>query len=167
MQPAFSSNRLGIETTFLLSDAIDATICLEIMKVVGTSIPDNRFWIPTNTGVGTSSKLLITDQCDCSQTFHLRCNDRNSLRLDLLRKILSLGFHLNAMFIPELRISDSLKVSIACPTEPFNFHPRLLTSNNSIDGCSVTFAAVIGTTDSNTELTIISAICQSCGMSRM
>ena len=71
------------------------------------------------------------------------------------------------MFIPELHFNQDVIVSVACHLEPFNFHPRLLTEGNQIDGCLVTFTYTEAALDSSIELMIISVICRICGFSRM
>lgn len=88
-------------------------------------------------------------------------------RAFVLQHLLSLGFVLNTMFLPELRLTGAITVSVACHMEPFNFHPRLLTDNNKVDTCVVTFTFPEGSLNSSVELMIISAICRICGFSRM
>lgn len=167
VQPAISSNRLGIETKFQLSQDIPDETAAELVSVVGAIIPDYRFWIPVRPALKTQTGLDLVRSATTCKT-HLLCSSGSAVkRLRTLQQFLSLGFVLNAMFIPELHLNDGVIVSVACHLEPFNFHPRLLTEGNQIDGCLVTFTYAEGALDSSVELMIISVICRICGFSRM
>lgn len=167
VQPAISSNRLGIESKFQLSLDIPEASRNEILTKVGHIIPDYRFWIPTTSYPAPSEEsglIRVTEGC---HTVHLASSGSPIRRINLLQLCLSLGFVLDEMFIPQHRVSSDLKVSIACQSEPFNFHPRLLTDSNQIDGCSVTFTYSIEPLNSSVELMIISVICRMCGFARL
>jgi len=167
VQPAISSNRLGIESKFQLSSEISEPLRNEILTAIGHTIPDYRFWIPTNGPSAPShetSLLRLTQTCHTVQLASIGSRIR---RVDLLQLCLSLGFELDQMFIPQHWVSPDLKVSIACQSEPFNFHPRLLTESNQIDGCSVTFTYSVEPPNSSVELMIISVICRTCGFARL
>lgn len=167
VQPAISSNRLGIETKFQLSQDIPDETAAELVSVVGAVIPDYRFWIPVRPALKTQTGLDLVRSATTCKT-HLLCSSGSAVkRLRTLQQFLSLGFVLNAMFIPELHLNAGVIVSVACHLEPFNFHPRLLTEGNQIDGCLVTFTYDEGALDSSVEMMIISVICRICGFSRM
>lgn len=167
MQPAISSNRLGIETKFQLSQDIPVEIAAAFVRVIGATIPDYRFWIPASQACGSHTSADLVRSARASKTHLLRLSGSAVKRSRTLQQFLSLGFVLNTMYIPELRLSEDVLVSIACHLEPFNFHPRLLTDGNQIDGCLVTFDYAEGSLNSSVELMIISVICRICGFSRM
>lgn len=167
MQPAISSNRLGIETKFQLSQDIPVEIAAAFVRVIGATIPDYRFWIPASQACESHTSADLVRSARASKTHLLRLSGSAVKRSRTLQQFLSLGFVLNTMYIPELRLSEDVLVSIACHLEPFNFHPRLLTDGNQIDGCLVTFDYAEGSLNSSVELMIISVICRICGFSRM
>ena len=167
VQPAISSNPLGIETEFQLSRAISPDVRADILIAVGKTIPDYRFWIPGISVPDDDTENGLTRVKNCSHTVLLSSVRKTSRRTDLLRLCLSLGFELNEMLIPTLAVGPGLVSSIACNHEPFNFHPRFLDDGNRIDGCSVTFLYADGSQNRSIELTIISVICRTCGFSQM
>jgi hypothetical protein len=167
VQPAISSNRLGIESKFQLSEDIPKALRTEILAAIGDTIPDYRFWIPTNVQSAPSDSSELTRLTQCCHTVSLGSNGFPIRRVHLLQLCLSLGFELDQMFIPQHWVSPDLKVSIACQTEPFNFHPRLLTEGNQIGGCTVTFTYSVEPRNSSVELMIISVICRTCGFARL
>ena len=167
MQPAISSNRLGIETKFQLSQDIPVEITNELVSVIGATIPDYRFWIPVRQESESYTGADLVRSARASKTYLLRSSGTAVKRSRTLQQFLSLGFVLNTMYIPELRLDEDVVVSIACHLEPFNFHPRLLTDGNQIDGCLVTFTYAEGSLNSSVELMIFSVICRICGFSRM
>lgn len=167
MQPAISSNRLGIETKFQLSQDIPVEIAAAFVRVIGATIPDYRFWIPASQACESHTSADLVRSARASKTHLLRLSGSAVKRSRTLQQFLSLGFVLNTMYIPELRLSEGVVISIACHLEPFNFHPRLLTDGNQIDGCLVTFDYAEGSLNSSVELMIISVICRICGFSRM
>ena len=167
VQPAISSNRFGIETEFQLSSAISPDVRADILNAVGRTIPDYLFWIPGINVPDDDTKNGLTQVKNCSHTVLLRSIRTTCQRTDLLRLCLSLGFKLNEMYIPTRTLGPGLAVSIACNTEPYNFHPRFLDDGNRIDGCCVTFLYADGSQNRSIELTIISVICRKCGFSQM
>ncbi len=167
MQPAISSNRLGIETHFQLSRDISPDARAEILGAVGLTIPDYRFWIPVSILPDFGTQVSLTRLGNHSQTILLSGGRTSIRRIELLKLCLSLGFELSTMFLPTLAIGPGLTVSIACNIEPFNFHPRLIDDGNRIDGCSVTFTYANGSQNRSLELTIISVVCRTCGFSQM
>jgi len=167
VQPAFSSNRLGIETQFQLSRDISPDAYAEILSAVGLTIPDYRFWIPVSDLPDYGTQVSLTRLSNHSETTLLSGGRTSIRRIELLKLCLSLGFELNTMFLPTLAIGPNLTVSIACNVEPFNFHPRLIDDGNRIDGCSVTFTYANGSQNRSLELTIISVVCRTCGFSQM
>jgi hypothetical protein len=167
VQPAISSNGLGIESKFQLSSEISEALRNEILAAIGHTIPDYRFWIPTNGQSANSRETGLTRLTKGCHTVHLATIRSPIRRIYLLQLCLSLGFELDQMFIPQHWVSPELKVSIACQSEPFNFHPRLLTESNQIDGCSVTFTYSVDAPNSSVELMIISVICRTCGFARL
>lgn len=167
MQPAFSSNPSGIETKFRLSDDIPLPIRLELISIIGETIPDHRFWIPRQFSPTLDQGDELTRLPNTSST-HVLCTTGKSVsRLETLKRCLSLGFVLNDMHILELILLADVKVTLACESEPYNFHSRLLRDNNKIDSVAVTFTYRDGALDTSVELMIISVICRSCGLSRM
>jgi len=167
VQPAISSNRLGIETQFQLSRDISPDAYAEILSAVGLTIPDYRFWIPVSDLPDYGTQVSLTRLSNHSETTLLSGGRTSIRRIELLKLCLSLGFELNTMFLPTLAIGPNLTVSIACNVEPFNFHPRLIDDGNRIDGCSVTFTYANGSQNRSLELTIISVVCRTCGFSQM
>jgi len=167
VQPAISSNRLGIETQFQLSRDISPDAHAEILSAVGLTIPDYRFWIPVSDLPDYGTQVSLTRLSNHSETTLLSGGRTSIRRIELLKLCLSLGFELNTMFLPTLAIGPNLTVSIACNVEPFNFHPRLIDDGNRIDGCSVTFTYANGSQNRSLELTIISVVCRTCGFSQM
>lgn len=167
MQPAISSNRLGIETKFQLSQDIPIEIAAAVVSVIGAIIPDYRFWIPTSQACEALTGADLVRSVRKCKTHLVRSSGSTVKRSGTLQQLLSLGFVLNTMYIPELRLAEGVVVSIACHLEPFNFHPRLLADGNQIDACLVTFTYAEGALDSSVELMIISVICRICGFSRM
>ncbi len=167
MQPAISSNRLGIETHFQLSRDISPDLRAEILNAVGLTIPDYRFWIPASILLDEATQVSLTRVANRSHTVLLSGGRTSIRRIELLKLCLSLGFELNTMFLPTLAIGQGLTVSIACNIEPFNFHPRLIDDGNRIDGCSVTFTYANGSQNRSLELTVISVVCRTCGFSQM
>ena len=166
MQPVISSNRLGMETQFQLSNDIPHEMRNDIRDVIGQTIPDYRFWIPSNQLASEQATSALVRPRDHSHTVHL--TTANSVRrIDLLQMCLSLGFVLNRMYILELWISQDICISVACQTEPFNFHPRLLIDSNQIKGCLVTFTSSELLPNSSVEMMIISVICRTCGFARL
>lgn len=167
MQPAFSSNRLGIEAKFHIIDTVAYDIRRDLLNAIGDVVPDYRFWIPTSNLYETHNCQTLVRVPDTARTHLLNASRSGVNRLALLKTLISLGFCVNDMLIPELRLSNDVIVSVACHTEPYNFHPRLLSDNNYVDACSVTFRYVDGLLNSSTELMIISVICRTCGFSRL
>lgn len=167
MQPAISSNRLGIETHFQLSKEISPDARAEILCAIGLTIPDHRFWIPPMKLADQDINVSVNRVINRSHTILLSGGKRSIRRIDLLKLCLSLGFELNAMFIVTRSIGPALAVSIACNLEPFNFHPRFLEDGNRIDGCSVTFVYADGSQNRFLELTLISVFCRTCGFSQV
>lgn len=167
VQPAISSNRLGIETHFQLSRDISPDLRAEILNAVGLTIPDYRFWIPASILLDEATQVSLTRVANRSHTVLLSGGRTSIRRIELLKLCLSLGFELNTMFLPTLAIGQGLTVSIACNIEPFNFHPRLIDDGNRIDGCSVTFTYANGSQNRSLELTVISVVCRTCGFSQM
>ena len=167
VQPAISSNRLGIETHFQLSRDISPDLRAEILNAVGLTIPDYRFWIPASILLDEATQVSLTRVANRSHTVLLSGGRTSIRRIELLKLCLSLGFELNTMFVPTLAIGQGLTVSIACNIEPFNFHPRLIDDGNRIDGCSVTFTYANGSQNRSLELTVISVVCRTCGFSQM
>ena len=167
VQPAISSNRLGIETQFQLSKEISPAARAEILSAIGQTIPDHRFWITVTNPPAEDRRIALIREQNCSDTTILSGGHTTIRRIDLLKLCLSLGFELNAMYIPTRTLGPALSVSIACNIEPFNFHPRFLDDGNRIDGCSVTFLYADGSQNRSIELTIISVICRTCGFSQM
>ena len=167
MQPAISSNRLGIETKFQLSQDIPDETAAAVVRVIGATIPDYRFWIPASQACESHTGADLVRSVRKCKTHLVRSSGSVVKRSRMLQQLLSLGFVLNTMFIPELRLAEDVVVSIVCHLEPYNFHPRLLTDGNQIDACLVTFTYAEGALDSSVELMIISVICRICGFSRM
>ena len=167
VQPAISSNRLGIESKFQLSSDIPEAVRNEIITAIGDTIPDYRFWIPTSVQSAPSDSTELSRLVQCCYTVQLASCGSPIRRTHLLQLCLSLGFELDQMFIPQHWVSPELKVSIACQSEPFNFHPRLLIDSNQIDGCSVTFTYSVEPLNRSVELMIISVICRTCGFARL
>ena len=167
MQPAISTNRLGIETKFQLSQDIPVEITNELIRVIGATVPDIRFWIPVRQESESHTGADLVRSARASKTHLLHSSGSAVKRSRTLQHFLSLGFVLNTMYIPELRVAEDVVVTVACHLEPFNFHPRLLRDGNQIDGCLVTFTYAEGSLNSSVELMIISVICRICGFSRM
>ena len=167
MKPAISTNRLGIETKFQLSQDIPVEITNELIRVIGATVPDFRFWIPVRQESESHTGADLVRSARASKTHLLHSSGSAVKRSRTLQHFLSLGFVLNTMYIPELRVAEDVVVTVACHLEPFNFHPRLLRDGNQIDGCLVTFTYAEGSLNSSVELMIISVICRICGFSRM
>ena len=167
VQPAISSNRLGIETHFQLSPDIPVDEHREILVAIGHTIPDYRFWIPSYPEAVQETESAMIRSIERSHTVLLGARDSTVRRIDMLQLCLSLGLTLNTMYIPQLWIPHGVCVSVACQSEPFNFHPRLLKDGNQVDGCLVTFTYGDASPNSSVEMMIISVICRMCGFARL
>ncbi len=167
VQPAFSSNQLIMESKIQLSPDFSPDRAAEVIRIIGERIPDYRFWIASETGCKANASICLASSATSFRNHTLRSAGVSVKRAFVLQHLLSLGFVLNTMFIPELRLTEGITVSVACHMEPFNFHPRLLTDNNKVDTCVVTITFSEGSLNSSVELMIISAICRICGFSRM
>ena len=167
VQPAISSNPLGIETQFQLSTDIPTEMRSELVRIIGEYVSDYRFWIPEVKVRESRANTDLVRRIASTETHLLQTHGSPIRRLRFLQQLLSIGFVLNTMYIPELHLTKDVVVSIACHLEPFNFHPRLLSDGNQVDSCLVTFTYTGGALNGSVQLMIISVICRLCGFSRM